>query len=377
MDSLFQERFDRIKRATVKGIKNFFEGVENCGEILSYVIMTCEPVREFIAEQFATYRSNGCQLEDSDIDRAAGLIVGRVQNPKSEQFLADIINGPFDADKLDYLPRDCYFSGIRAEINVERIVLGLDWIQHQAFNRVLSIDAAVVPQLQQLLFGKMVLYSSLYHHHKVRTLECMVKAVFEVLKEPTQTVQHPIMKFESIIDFLRINEFQFLTWGLEEPCVANQLKNITNRQLLKRALVINRQTVGPNSRMRVSDIRSKIPNEAIMKEVRAKIFSQIPSRYQTTLGDFWLDTPKGPDVNKEAEQCWISYPGQDDPARLNESFPWIDDWVETYEANTLNNHAFYCPEIVYRRQAAQATCDYLKEEHGIEVIQGAWDSSHI
>ena len=41
-----------------------------------------------------------------------------------------------------------------------------------------AMDQAGVPILEQILFSKMQLYTAMYHHHKVRALECMVKAIF-------------------------------------------------------------------------------------------------------------------------------------------------------------------------------------------------------
>ncbi|HBT16585.1 MAG TPA: hypothetical protein DEB05_06475 [Firmicutes bacterium] len=47
-----------------------------------------------------------------DVDRIAGMIVGWVSFP-AKAYLVDIINGPFDADKLDYIQRDSHFTGIK------------------------------------------------------------------------------------------------------------------------------------------------------------------------------------------------------------------------------------------------------------------------
>jgi len=57
-----------------------------------------------------------------DLDNIADMIVGKIKDPDREGYKADIIHGPFDADKLDYMTRDALFTGIDMAIDVDRII---------------------------------------------------------------------------------------------------------------------------------------------------------------------------------------------------------------------------------------------------------------
>ena len=369
LETRFGTRFNDIKRASVGGQERFFEEA-NSGEILSYLIATCSSMKQFFQEQFSLYGNAGCCLKVEDVDVIAGLIVGRVE--PEQRYLADIINGPVDADKLDYIRRDCYFSGIRAEIDVPRIIFGLDWMEQPGRPKHLATDAGVIPQLEQILLAKLMLYTSIYHHHKVRSLECTVNAIFSALAEGTP--QQSVMAFGSVADFLRLNEFQFLAWGLEEPLISDQVKRLLNRTLPKRALVINPHTVEGSSRDRLTGIRSALPDERSLTEARAAIFQAIPSQYQTELRDLWLDMPRPPDTDEEAQLCYVRF--GDGFRTLADTLP-TNDWVETYEAHKLNYFVFYDQGEDQRRAAAESAANYLRNQHDITVTEFARSFAHL
>ena len=370
IDTRFGGLFDQIKRAEVGGRARFFEGA-NSGEILSYLIATCPTMKSFLQEQFDRYRSKGCMLQGEDVDFAAGLIVGQVDD--EHRYLSDIINGPIDADKLDYIRRDCYFSGIRAEIDVPRIIFGLDLIDRSEWPKYLTTDSSVIPQLEQILLAKLMLYTSIYHHHKVRALECAMKSVFDSLSQGTPN--QSILQFKSVTDFLRLQEFQFLTWGLEEPLIKEEIKDLLQRTLLKRALVINPHTVDVQSRHKLTTLRSSNPDEESLTETRLAIFQSIPLIHQTELRELWLDLPKAPDTNEEAHLCWVKF-SDTEVQTLSDTLP-TDDWVETYEAHKLNYFVFYNPDEDRRRSAAEKASAYLQEQYGIGVTEVAKSRARI
>ena len=365
VDARFSDLFNEIKRTGVNGRGKFFEEA-NSGEILSYLIATCPAMKTFLGEQFAIYRGQGCELLVEDIDVAAGLIVAGVDN-EDKQYLADIINGPIDADKLDYIRRDCYFSGIRAEIDVPRIVYGLDWIDQPGWPRFLTTDSSVIPQLEQILLAKLLLYTSIYHHHKVRTLECMMRSVFDSLADGSPVEDR--LKLDSVTKFLDIQEFQFLTWGFDEPLIGDQIKAILNRRLLKRALVINQHTVEPRSQNKLTSLRSKIPNAQALREARSLIYDSLSTSHKTNLRELWLDIPKPPDTDEEARLCWVKF-GNAEFMTLAQTLP-TNDWIETYEAHKLNYFVFYNADENLRMVVADKAGEYLRDTHEIHVTDRA------
>jgi len=55
------------------------------------------------------------EAQNLDKKRISGLILGRKEG---KQWLSEIISGPFDADRMDYLQRDAYHVGISRRLDI-------------------------------------------------------------------------------------------------------------------------------------------------------------------------------------------------------------------------------------------------------------------
>jgi HD superfamily phosphohydrolase len=350
----FREWFYQIKKMTFAGRGRFF-GQASAGEILSYVIITCKPARDYIAESLALN-----DVTDVDLDRVAALIVAQPPDPE-HQFMADIINSPMDADKIDYLLRDCHFSGIHAEVDPERIYYTLDIIRLPGWRQYLTVGAGGIPHFEQMILAKMMLHTSIYHHHKIRALECMVRGIFETIEE--QGVSDPNLRFEQPVDYLGVPEYEWFTRGLADPVTGPMVRQILDRRLLKRALVISRNTVAPDTRLGLSQFHKlRERGWAEMHDLRKKVFELIPAKYQTSVADVWVDIPPPPDIHRAA-QHWVM--SGIEPQPLSESFP-SSGWLRSYEANKLRAHVFYIADRDSRLMAAAAAEEVLEEEYGLK-----------
>jgi len=88
-------------------------------ELLAYKILQTDQFCDFFDRLNKTYKI------DVSPKTVAGYIIGSVENPKENQYLADIINGQCDADKLDYIARDSNFSGVKLALSIDRLLLSL------------------------------------------------------------------------------------------------------------------------------------------------------------------------------------------------------------------------------------------------------------
>ena len=347
----FGHVFREIKAMTHKGRTGYFHRAKP-GEILSYALITSGPVRRYLEEARRLHRIRGI-----DIERVAGLVVG--QPPDDDhQFMADIINGPIDADKIDYLLRDCHFTGIKAEVDPERIYFTLDVIRLPAWSPrgYLTIKSGGVPHLEQMLLAKMMLFSSIYHHHKIRALECMVKAAFETMSEPLR-VRDRALDFGTLRDFFYVSEADWLSAGSAHPQVGGLIRTLLNRRLLKRALVIARPTVADAYRPNLPafyDLEEEGP-EAI-RALRQAIHEALPARHRRGVENLWVDIPPGPDIDETANGCWVMLGKQ--PEILSSVFP-SDDWMRSYEAHKTRAHIFYVEDRPARSAVASASQSVL------------------
>ncbi len=113
-------------------------------------------------------------------------------------YLAGIISSPIDADKLDYMARDSYFTGLPLGLDVQRLINKLevltitqerapnkelrDRAQKAPYQRIyhLGLSIAGLTAYEQMIIGRVLLYDRVYYHHKVRCAEAMSRRLFRV-----------------------------------------------------------------------------------------------------------------------------------------------------------------------------------------------------
>lgn len=100
-----------------------------------------------------------------------------------ENCLIDLLNGPaIDIDKLDYIIRDTWSSGVNnVSIDVRRLLSSLEIIQNNSGALVVSFRQSALSVLQSVLDGREFLYRWIYSHHTVRYYERLLKNAVEEL----------------------------------------------------------------------------------------------------------------------------------------------------------------------------------------------------
>lgn len=204
-------------------------------EMLSYLMLTTKSFRDFFDEITRIYKL------DIDLDNIADMIVGEMRNPDKEAYKSDIINGPFDADKLDYIMRDAYSTGLKMDVDLDRITHTTKIDFRKGKPTRLMVDISGVPNVEQILFNKILLYSSIYHHHKVRATTCMLKSIFEIINDNNLTLDG--LSFKTATDFLRIDDCDIFSYFGKTSQLKQTIENMKFRNILKRALVISKRTI--------------------------------------------------------------------------------------------------------------------------------------
>ena len=94
----------------------------------------------------------------------------------------NILSGTLDPDKLDYLSRDGFFSGVPyGKQDTDFIISSLSLNKNR-----LCLDKEAVSSVEQILFSKYMMYRTLYWHKGVRSATAMIKkAITIALKEKT------------------------------------------------------------------------------------------------------------------------------------------------------------------------------------------------
>jgi uncharacterized protein len=343
---------------------------EDCNphEVLSFYIIKSKPFRERFTEILSQYRKT------IDIDKVAEIILGAWQEPTTK-YLADVINGPFDADKLDYLFRDGHFSGLPLKIDLDRLwhCVQIHTIQTHPGKaiRMLVMSINGITSLEQILFSKMVLFSSLYQHHKVRTCDCMLKAIFEHCKHNGQTICGKSL--ENATDFLWLTDDRLYAEAdrrSKDDLLHRLIHNLKFRRLLKRGLIISKATVEKFDKdffgyTRLKEFCSDLKdNDHELRELAREIWEAAGK--PCDLLEVWVDLPKLPPIGS-ADDTFVNIGSHREPEfeKLKEIFR-VDDWAQNYAEHNWRGHVF-CPDNdEVRKKISDAAKDILQQKFSVK-----------
>ena len=158
---------------------------------------------------------------------------------RAPRWAVDIVSGPLDADLLDYLRRDAYFTGIRQEYD-ERVWRTLELLDGRIGVRLerhgrLRPDART--EILQLFRMRYVLTERVYlHHTKIAAGAMVAKAVELAMEEGLE----PQALLELGDDAL----LERLAGGSFGPAAAELAGAVLARRIHKRALLLDRRAVG-------------------------------------------------------------------------------------------------------------------------------------
>lgn len=148
----------------------------------------------------------------------ADLIRSRYRGPR---FLQQIIFGEVDADMLDYLQRDFYFTGVAfGHIEVERIISTMVLAGDRLAFLAKGIDA-----VRDFLIARLQMYSSVYLHKKTRIVDQMLM----------RAARRSIVELREIACFHELTDdelLSFLATRSEDPWVRDMAWRVKYRQEL-------------------------------------------------------------------------------------------------------------------------------------------------
>jgi HD superfamily phosphohydrolase len=185
------ERVLRVGEKRIREIRNEAAAFFGCpktpalAEVLSTLIILLPEFREILSS---------AKIPDWNDTRelAFGMaqIIAGGRDPR-RPYLTEILSGSLDADKLDYMPRDCYMAGLPMPLGVDRLLEKMLVVEispaqltpayrtmfglaEDDFVRVLAVHSSGVRAFEELVVSRALLFQKLYYHQKVRALEGMV-----------------------------------------------------------------------------------------------------------------------------------------------------------------------------------------------------------
>lgn len=167
--------------------------------------------------------------------------------------IKDIISGPMDVDKFDYLQRDSYFAGVKyGSFDLDKIIDSLIKIEISSREDGLGINEDGIHSIEQLLLAKYHMNIQVYKHRIRRITDAMlVKCVELAIKENIKKVSD-LIKFNNSLGYLN-NYIKYEDYHLIElirhesgDLAREYIERISQRKLFKQIfkIEINNQNFG-------------------------------------------------------------------------------------------------------------------------------------
>lgn len=162
-------------------------------------------------------------LADLDVDVAdiTELVVGGTHN--RYPVLTEIVSGPnLDADRMDYLLRDAYFTGVSSGRYDSEQLLGSLRVYSTPGGPVLGIDSRGLVALESFVLARYMMFATVYFHHTTRMFERILQdALHDLWIDPTSL--DDIGEFLQWDDFRVMNELRDL-WSLSARALRERLR---------------------------------------------------------------------------------------------------------------------------------------------------------
>ncbi|MEN9919964.1 MAG: hypothetical protein RL662_2400 [Bacteroidota bacterium] len=100
-----------------------------------------------------------CKLNE-ELNGQLDICISIFKNEYPKTFLHQLVSGQLDVDRLDYLRRDCFFTGVsEGDIGSERIIKLLD-----VRNNNLVVESKGIYSIENFLLSRRLMYWQVYHH---------------------------------------------------------------------------------------------------------------------------------------------------------------------------------------------------------------------
>ncbi|MFT3910046.1 MAG: HD domain-containing protein [Ferruginibacter sp.] len=158
-----------------------------------------------------------------------------------KKFLQQLVSGQLDVDRMDYLTRDSFFTGVNeGVIAYDRILKMLT-----VHNGELMVEEKGIYSIEKFLVARRLMYWQVYLHKTVLSAEQMLQRIIKRAKLLKAGCQEPLNSFitgalstVSLQQFCDIDDYDVLmaikTWcNHEDPILSMLSRGIIDRRLLK------------------------------------------------------------------------------------------------------------------------------------------------
>jgi uncharacterized protein len=359
-------------------LTSFVGKKKGAGEVLSFCLALTPAVSRLL--KLAGQSLIGDKASDDydgpiDIKNVALIIIGRSIHP-SLQFLGDIASSGYDADKLDYLLRDANSAGLPLRYDIDRylydvrveretIADGNDQLE-KLYSRLGTVGVERLPAtpeiefphfntyrlrlsrramnvIEQIVMCKMMLFSYIYHHAKVRASEGLLERLLR--RKLADWRKNGMTDDEIMTRFLDMTDAtlqSLVSTDTDDEITRNYAYRLVNRLLPRVVYSISGPSAADGFDVPVREFLLQLHD----REARDKIISELERiigteliKHRPELGPrwedalawagVWVDAPKPPKF-EDVDTMVANPPHGGSGVRINQIFP-IREWTEAYQ----------------------------------------------
>lgn len=110
-----------------------------------------------------------------EFEYALSLAIRIFRDQYPKRFLHQLVSGQLDMDRLDYLRRDSFYTGVHeGMVNSERLITMLNVHENE-----LVVDAKGIYSIEKFLIARRLMYWQVYLHKTVLSAEYLMQKIFE------------------------------------------------------------------------------------------------------------------------------------------------------------------------------------------------------
>jgi hypothetical protein len=207
----------------------------------------------------------------------------------SRPFLHQLVSGQMDMDRMDYLNRDCFYTGVdEGTIGGDRIIKMLNLVDDQ-----LVIEEKAIYSIENFLNSRRLMYWQVYLHKTTVAVEQMLNGLIlrarKLVEKKTELYGSPVLLYflqneinaeklrndeKALTMFLELDDYD--VWGAikvwahhEDPILSDLSARLINRRLFK--VILSSETIDKEE---ISEIKSQISEKLELKSKHLKYYVQ-------------------------------------------------------------------------------------------------------
>lgn len=349
-------------------------------EIFAFIIINSKTFKEFVRHKIALWTSD---INIDELFQDIGcMIIGYPIPPKPNNngnylvkkcYLTQMINGQYDADKLDYLRRDSYTAGLALTYDIDRFLYKIkiaeqyttDTDNKTILGLHLVIAMSGVSAVEEMAFSQLMLASYIYQHQKILATDALVRDIVEGLMS-IDKLNHPcdflnycdsdilsIYNKSTDKDFmLSISQSTFNS--LTSKRLSDIVKCLIERELPKRAFAVNCSIVKGDREKKqyaVVDIADRVKKiDNLRKEIyeeALKISNCLPTdkfgKKHIDFYDIYISIPKT-SIAKDLSNALV-FTNNKSFVNLSEIVR-LSDWADAFAWHKWHAYVFAKTEIL-------------------------------